>query len=472
MILEVNNTFDERRVYLLKDKNLEGSDAMPGAAQSTDVTTADAGDAAGFISNKPGFRTSARFTSTWDKDFHVSPFNSRKGAYAVSAEDPLEKGTINNTITLSSSKGYPKLVARVFSTGDCMDPSKAGQWSTLRFVAAWWWVGLMTFPRIVKEAAKLFFLRKVHVWYRPEVLQESIGRQATDDERWVLHLTIIGAKMLIFCRTIEQCFHGFLKDTIDNPDIQVPMKYTSPMTGIPQGFYPSQVTQSQSECQSQHYLDFTVTTPLFYSHIIRFAHLREFFAKSLLTDAPESQTFHVSDATTFIDLFEPQANQSCFEKAAPYGFRTCSFLDRQRWHFLRLLRDRSQMNRLLTSSTRAPERTGQDIRSFPFSPLDIFAMQSADISMASRYRRAVIKVLASDIVALGQPALIDAFYTVIRILLCWIFVQETRNAGMLLFFSMWMKKDTGNAQGGYWDFLNLLFGVCGLHLWWGLKRSF
>jgi len=130
------------------------------------------------------------------------------------------------------------------------------------------------------------------------------------------------------------------------------------------------------------------------------------------------------------------------------------------------------MNRLLTSSTRAPERTGQDIRSFPFSPLDIFAMQSADISMASRYRRAVIKVLASDIVALGQPALIDAFYTVIRILLCWIFVQEMRNAGMLLFFSMWMKKDTGNAQGGYWDFLNLLIGLCGLHLWWGLKRSF
>jgi len=197
MILEVNNTFDERRVYFLKDKNLEGSDAMPGAAQSTDVTTADAGDAAGFISDKPGFRTSAPFTGTWDKDFHVSPFNSRKGAYAVSAENPLEKGTINNTITLSSSKGYPKLVARVFSTGDCMDPSKAGPWSTLRFVAAWWWVGLMTFPRIVKEAAKLFFLRKLHVWYRPEVLQESIGRQATDDERWVLHLTIIGAKMLI-----------------------------------------------------------------------------------------------------------------------------------------------------------------------------------------------------------------------------------------------------------------------------------
>ena len=190
MILEVNNTFDERRIYFLKDKNLEDSDTLPGTAQSNDVTTADIGDAARLDSYKPGSKTSARFTSIWYKDFHVSPFNSRKGTYALSAEEPLEEGKINNTITLSSSKGYPKLVARIFSTGDCIDPSKAGNWSTLRFVAAWWWVGLITFPRIVKEAAKLYFLRKLHVWYRPEVLQESIGRQATDDERWALYTMV------------------------------------------------------------------------------------------------------------------------------------------------------------------------------------------------------------------------------------------------------------------------------------------
>lgn len=192
MILEVNNTFDERRIYFLKDMNLEGSDAVPGAAQLLDVPTFDNGDAAGLDSNKPGSKASARFTSTWDKDFHVSPFNSRKGTYALSAEEPLKKGRINNTITLSSSKRYPKLVASIFSTGDCIDPSKAGTWSSLKFVAAWWWVGLMTFPRIAKEAAKLYFWRKLHVWYRPEVLRESIGRQATDDERWVLRLTITG----------------------------------------------------------------------------------------------------------------------------------------------------------------------------------------------------------------------------------------------------------------------------------------
>jgi len=470
MILEVNNTFDERRVYFLKDKSLGDSDALPGASLSIDVTTPNDGDAAGLGSTKPGCRTSARFTSTWDKDFHVSPFNSRKGAYAISAEDPLQKGMINNTITLSSSKGHPKLVARIFATGDIIDPSKVGTWSTLRFVGAWWWVGLLTFPRILMEAAKLFFRRKLHVWYRPEVLQDSIGRQATDDERWVLHLTIIGAKLLIRCRVIEQCFQGLLKDTVENSDLQVPLVYTSSLTGIPQVFYPSHLTQSPSECQSQRCLDVKVTTPLFYSHIVRYARLPEFLLNVLLMAAPESQTFYVSDPTTFIDLFGPQANPSGFEKAAPYCLRTHSILDRQRWRFLRRLRNRSQTNRLLPSSKRMPGWTAQDIRSFPFSPLDKFAMESPDVFMASRYRGAVIKVLASDIVALGQPALLDTFYTVIRILLYWIFVQRVRRAVMMLFFSVWMGKDTGHPQSDYWEFLDLVFGLCGLHMWWGLKK--
>ena len=54
-----------------------------------------------------------------------------------------------------------------------------GLHDTIRFVSLWWWVGFVTFPRIVKEAAKLFFKRKLHVWYRPEVLHTSIGRTAT-----------------------------------------------------------------------------------------------------------------------------------------------------------------------------------------------------------------------------------------------------------------------------------------------------
>ncbi|KAL8954704.1 MAG: hypothetical protein Q9183_006972, partial [Haloplaca sp. 2 TL-2023] len=56
MILEVNNTFDERRMYFLKNLN-------PDEQNQVETTTDPP---------KPKFKT------TWPKDFHVSPFNSRK----------------------------------------------------------------------------------------------------------------------------------------------------------------------------------------------------------------------------------------------------------------------------------------------------------------------------------------------------------------------------------------------------------
>ena len=166
MILEVNNTFDERRMYLLKNSE---SDAIDHQFDGNGVA-------------------SGKFANKWAKDFHVSPFNSRKGSYSLIALDPFSsrlngKGPVDNTITLSSSKDHPKLVARVFSTANPLDPFTVTKWDTFEFILSWWWVGLVTFPRIVREAGKLFFRRKLHVWYRPEVSKDSIGRTETQEER-------------------------------------------------------------------------------------------------------------------------------------------------------------------------------------------------------------------------------------------------------------------------------------------------
>ncbi|KAL8989164.1 MAG: hypothetical protein Q9177_001897 [Variospora cf. flavescens] len=168
MILEVNNTFDERRMYFLKDTIVKDPD------ESWTVIE----------------HPRSKFKDTWLKDFHVSPFNSRKGSYALSAQDPFSahlNGTceVDNTITLSSSKAHAKLIARVFSDQPSIDPTTVGSWARFCFIASWWWVGFVTFPRIVREAGKLFFRRKLHVWYRPEVLKDSIGRHATEDEAYV-----------------------------------------------------------------------------------------------------------------------------------------------------------------------------------------------------------------------------------------------------------------------------------------------
>ena len=181
MVLEVNNTFDERRMYFLKNSN-EDTEPPPKADE---------------LSKKPDLppqpsdpvKLPAKFSNTWRKDFHVSPFNSRKGTYGLSALDPFapdltKPGSINNSITLSSSKDHAKLVARIFSTEPSIDPSTMSLRQKIQFITSWWWVGFVTFPRIVKEAGNLFFRRKLHVWYRPEVSRESVGRKETDRERY------------------------------------------------------------------------------------------------------------------------------------------------------------------------------------------------------------------------------------------------------------------------------------------------
>ena len=187
MILEVNNTFDERRVYFLKQDG-NSSSALP------NDNVIDSADLEKFpmeiqsIQTVAQYNDDGKFRDTWIKDFHVSPFNSRKGSYSLSAFDPffprmIGSGAINNTITLRSSQGYIKLIARIFSTNAAIDPSILTVLERLRFVWLWWWVGLVTFPRIIREAGKLFFIKRLHVWFRPEVLKGSIGRRETRDER-------------------------------------------------------------------------------------------------------------------------------------------------------------------------------------------------------------------------------------------------------------------------------------------------
>ena len=187
MIVEVNNTFDERRIYFLKNDDPESRNEVPvtGQQSADESIPIGTGDAIPEL-KKLSKESSVQFSKSWTKDFHVSPFNSRKGSYSLLAKDIYRECQVANTITLGSSKGHPKLVARIFSTDVCLDPSQMSYWNVFHFITAWWWVGFMTFPRILREAAKLFFQRKLHVWYRPEVIRTSLGRQATDDERYSL----------------------------------------------------------------------------------------------------------------------------------------------------------------------------------------------------------------------------------------------------------------------------------------------
>ena len=132
MLVEVNNTFGERRLYLAKGE--------ASAEATADVCLDNDADR---------WKTVPKLSSHWQKDFHVSPFNSRKGGYSLQSTDPFRRGrssagAIDNRITLLSSHGRPKIVARVCSVGDPIDPWALSRWQAARLALVWSWVGFAT----------------------------------------------------------------------------------------------------------------------------------------------------------------------------------------------------------------------------------------------------------------------------------------------------------------------------------------
>ena len=457
MILEVNNTFDERRMYFLEqgDNHIKvplENDELPDKMEESEKPR----------THRDG---SAKFASTWAKDFHVSPFNSRKGSYALAAYDPFSPcfdgvGTINNTITLSSSKSHAKLVARIFSIGPPADPSTLTFAAKFRFILTWWWVGFVTFPRIVKEAGRLFFRRKLHVWYRPEVLRDSIGRKETERERFdLLHFIAFDWPLTIY-RIIESCFRRFLRSQVEGSDLAVPLKYVTPCVDCQteELFYPMSFSAiatkgTQNSGPSHSTIDFKVLSPLFYSRIVRFAHMAEFLSAELLQYDEKDRTIWVSDPKSVLQIFHVNEQQV---KSNTESTRQLSWLDSIRWTVLRCLRRPP-----LSPKSRDPALAQSDIRRFPLSPLDQFVRHRCEAPQAPKYRQAVTALLASDYVALGVPEIFDVVDRIVRMGLCYFFVTTAAD---------WLQ--AFRSDSFHLVYLSILERCNLVHLWWFLKSLF
>ncbi|KAI1142481.1 hypothetical protein F5Y05DRAFT_402294 [Hypoxylon sp. FL0543] len=385
VILEVNNTFDERRMYFL-----ETEDATKSIEAPEDDSPEGASRACRFDDSKPLRRM-------WPKDFHVSPFNSRKGAYSLIAHDPLNpnmegRGPINNTINLISSKDHAKLVARIFSDGDAIDPTKMSSLQKFRFLASWWWVGFVTFPRILKEATLLFFQKKLHVWYRPEPLKTSIGRHADKTER-----------------RLEPLFRRYLKHLVEQSPGPLSVKY------VPSGIAdaPVEIMMSASAREKPDPVDemeFKVLTPVFYSRFVYYAHDFE----AIFSELNENKTIWVSNPKLLPKLF--------IKKDPPLPLQTASYLDYGVFTAIKNLRQRPErLERPLTSSQAGTATHSlKDIRGFRLSSMDGYVLSHEDSEARQVYRNSVLKLFIADRIALGNVDILQLEHWILRLLLAWV----------------------------------------------------
>ena len=400
MILEVNNTFDERRMYLL---------------QSDGTATYDADG------NVTKTSTTLMFTNTWAKDFHVSPFNDRAGSYSLKAVDPLaaleESGQIriDNTIVLRTTDAKPKIVARVYSTGAPIEPEKVqpGEWA--RFIFSWWWVGLATLPRIIWEARKLFFNRKLPVWYRPEVTDTSIGRPYSDDE-WEL----------------EDVFRGFLARAVRTARTPLAVTYEpAHHEGRPLVYASPSYNPSSAVHRARHALTFTVATPAFYLRFLHYRSAREAFEHEILAAHAKSRTARVSSAELLPVLLD--AITAAAADAQLQHSRIRGPLDQLRWSALRRLRcpppaspypadatDESRggpepVTTPTTTTTTSAFQPSTSVSLASFSELDLYVQQYVPPAAGgAAYRRIATAAFLAGRIAGDLPPLVTLLDLILR----------------------------------------------------------
>ncbi|ORY79865.1 hypothetical protein BCR37DRAFT_76375 [Protomyces lactucae-debilis] len=250
VVLEVNNTFGEKHIYVLKQ-----------------------GDAAEHV--RHGYHSA----QTFSRRFHVSPFNDRSGAYQLQCRDPFEETPISvgMHLTMLAEDGSKKLTAQVNSIAAPVLTSHrlVTYWTILKHGTA----VFMTVPRILAEAYKLHYSKKLAVFLRPEPFEElsAIGRQVATP------MDMAYQEMLL----------SFLKKRIQTcPDLPTVEFKILPAP-------PAQATVMVPG--GKDHLTITVLSWAFFSAM--YTHTSP--AAALLTEslALSSPMFRVSDTTLFLDLF-------------------------------------------------------------------------------------------------------------------------------------------------------------------------
>jgi cyclopropane-fatty-acyl-phospholipid synthase len=135
-LAEVNNTFRERHLYTLDDPTFVGDIAQ--------------------------FRA--------QKAFHVSPFNDRNGTYAFSFSPPRADVDVRVDI---EREGRVVFKSQISGKAQPMDAKHIAE-TVLRFPLS----GALTMPRIMSQAAQLYFKRRLPVFTKPAPASEFTIRTA------------------------------------------------------------------------------------------------------------------------------------------------------------------------------------------------------------------------------------------------------------------------------------------------------
>lgn len=309
-------------------------------------------------------------------------------------------GPIKLTITLSSDDGKPKLVARVNSRGEPVDPSKMSWMEVQKFAMSQAWNTWATEPRTVYQAGLLMFKRGLSIFTVPEPLKISISRKANDHEI-----------------VIERVFRQYLQAVVDSSKGYLTIRYTpAGLSGFMTETIKSSATDSAGKDNMEAEVAIRVLTPLFYARMVRYGSVIE----ALLEEAKQGQTLEVKRLDEFV--LRLRRDDGCAARTRKYGL-----MDKPTMRSISLLRrpPKPLLNPTplhLDSQEKSSKNTGLD----EGEDGNDLVSHCSDSEEAQAYRLAVLKLLLSDWLAAGNLDLLAMERFIVRVGLIWVAVNGLR----------------------------------------------
>lgn len=236
-------------------------------------------------------------------------------------------------------------------------------------------------------------------------------------------------------------------------------------------------------------LELKVLTPLFYSRLIRYAHITEFLSDEILQNDDSNRTFWANDSKTLLELmhYTPKDANPEVMKRSKMGL-----LNRIRWTVLRKLRVSPQAPKqnFSIADSSSLKVTQSYIHRFMFSSLDQFVINHCAASEARKYRRAAGTLLLSDRIALGSVELLLLIDILIRLALCYMLIWAIRPVMMetgqwikmrmahedanevLCYYPQWLQRPPKNWRRFLREYgpIECLLWFNGLQIWAWVKK--
>ncbi|CAK47217.1 uncharacterized protein An18g01440 [Aspergillus niger] len=277
VIMEINNSFDEKRNVLFKVRRTRIYTESPekGFEQLLDCKEEHLDEDKRVFSLIPQHGKYA-YKATWKKEIFSSPFEKVGETVSSTFLDPVVPSSwsgnrsLSNTTTFDPS-GAPRMIARLWCKVPPIDPGKASSFQIFSILLIWTVNVTLATPRILFQAIRLHVMNLMRMMEHPDVRPGSEPRRPSKGERKDAPLKMLHSLFDLHAnlqsRMLERFFREYLKHIVASYPGDLEVTYI-PCKSVFKTTICLRSTQYSAEGQDPRRLRLEVMDPAFYSRIV------------------------------------------------------------------------------------------------------------------------------------------------------------------------------------------------------------